>query len=134
MSDIKDQIDSKLANWGVSFSASLVGATKRDGWECDEWRVKFGRYETHYFTGIGHRNEKTRRPVAPRASDVLFALISDAEAADMSFSEWCDNYGYDNDSISAFNTYRECEETGRELRKVFNGSQRAELRELLQDY
>lgn len=57
---------------GVTFTAALVGATERDGWECDEWRVKLvkraesggktAELATTYYTGTGHRASKTPMP------------------------------------------------------------------------
>jgi hypothetical protein len=144
-----------LETWGMSFSARLIGETKRDDWVCDEWRVSIGSFETKYFTGTGLRKMKkgatptTARKgcvayaewekrnivaVAPCAADVIYSFLSDAEACDKSFSDWCETFGYSNDSIKALNTYRACEEIGRSLRKVFSTKQVAELREVLSDY
>lgn len=153
--EAQQNVATLLETWGVSFSARLIGETKRDDWVCDEWRVTIGSFETEYFTGTGLRKMKkgaiptTARKgcvayaewekhnlvaVAPCAADVLYALLSDAEACETSFSDWCENFGYSNDSIKALNTYRACEETGRILRKVFSTKQVAELREALTDY
>lgn len=144
-----------LETWGVPFSARLIGETRRDDWVCDEWRVTIGSFETEYFTGTGLRKRKkgsiptTARKgciayakwekqnliaVAPCAADVIYSLLSDAEACDTSFSDWCENFGYSNESIKALNTYLSCEKTGRSLRKVFSTKQVAELREALTDY
>lgn len=153
--EAQQNVATLLETWGVSFSARLIGETKRDDWVCDEWRVTIGSFETEYFTGTGLRKMKkgaittTARKgcvayakwekrnivaVAPCAADVIYSLLSDAEACDTSFSDWCENFGYSNDSIKAFNTYRACEETGHSLRKVFSTKQVAELREALTDY
>lgn len=61
-----------LATIGVTFTAALVGATERDGWECDEWRVKLvkraqsggkmAELATAYYTGTGHRASKAPMP------------------------------------------------------------------------
>ena len=128
----------------IKFSAVLVGATKRDNWECDAWRVTFGKFTTDYFTGTRHRVRKdTKKPVSswnpetpkkPCAADVLYSLILDAEACEQSYQDWCDNYGYESDSIKALNMYRACEAIGQELRKVFNHQTREAFRNVLQDY
>lgn len=47
--------------------------------------------------------------VQPSLDNVLYSLYMDAQAGAMSFSEFCSDFGYDNDSISALNTYRACE-------------------------
>lgn len=133
-----NQIDAMLLDREIEYRAVLVGATKRDDWECDAWRVSFGKFTTDYFTGIGHRKQKNKymppKPVTPTAASVLYCLFSDAEACEMSYQDWCDNFGYDSDSIKALNTYRACEATGHELRKLFDFNTRAKMREILQDY
>jgi len=54
----------------------------------------------------------------PKLDDVLYCLVSDAEAENMGFADWCDNFGYDTDSRSALATYLECQETASKLRKA----------------
>lgn len=68
----------------ISFTATLVGETKRDSWTCDEWRVTIARHdappafapnatgkktaelETRYYTGTGHRKAiKGRKSADP---------------------------------------------------------------------
>lgn len=78
--------------------------------------------------------EKLNKPVNPSAADVLYCLLSDAEAADCSFSDWCDSFGADSDSIKAFRTYQACELTGQEMRRIFTRDQMAELRAILQNF
>lgn len=156
MNDTQVKINSLLSVWNIQFSASLIGETIKDNnWTCDEWRLKIGALKTSYFNGIGHRRPRkgARKPTfrkgtigyaawerrnlipsAPCAADVIYSLIRDAEAADMSFDDWCDNCGYSSDSISAFDTYQQCCAIGQDLRKVFTAEQRAVLSELLQDY
>jgi hypothetical protein len=91
----------------------------------DQWLVTFrhknGFFSIDYFTGSGHR-KKLRygdsRPVTPKIEDVLFSMCLDATAGDMNFHEWCMDYGYSEDSISALNTYQACLETAVNLRKL----------------
>jgi len=98
----------------------FVRATQRDEWKCDQWEITFtsksGRWVTDYFTGVGHRN-KWGKPVKPSVADVLQALILEAYAADQSFSDWCAEYGYSDDSLKALNTYKQCCEIATMLRK-----------------
>ncbi|MFM2287516.1 MAG: hypothetical protein RL684_659 [Pseudomonadota bacterium] len=120
-----------LARCNVSFSVALVDATKRDDWECDEWRVtlKSARadYTSQYFTGTGHREDtamtrmaranlkgvsrnsiawhdmlKGMKPKAPSAASVLHSLVLDGSAIDQSFIDWCDEFDSDPDSRKAF--------------------------------
>ena len=129
-------------------------------WQCDQWAVSIGKgqreawgfrpiYTTSYYTGLGLRksllksmrnpspwqsNAFPAKPQKPTATAVLSSLLLDAEAIDESFADWCSNYGYDDDSISALETYRACCATGEALRRVFSRQDVAEFRELLQDY
>lgn len=114
--------------------------------------------ETDYFTGLGNRNpvkgaermegskynknsigykqwaNRYVRPVQPCAADVLYSLICDSSALDISFDCWCDDYGYDSDSISAFNTYQACCNNAKDMRRMFSHGQLEKLKELLEDY
>lgn len=156
MTDTQKQIDSLLSAWNIAFSTTLVGATTRDDkWECDEWRVKLGSMETRYYTGTGWRKPKpgafrttarkgtvayanwereNLQPVAPYAADVLYSLLSDGEAGNMSFDDWCSEFDYSTDSFKAFNTYQQCCAVGKDLQKVFSAEQRNKLADILQDY
>lgn len=113
-----------------------VAETSRDNWECDQWRVtissRAGFNYLDYFTGLGHRSKN--RPKRPRIAEVLHSLVLDASAADYNFSDWCDNYGYSNDSIKAMNIYKECLEIAQILRKHFSFDTLRQINELLQDY
>lgn len=121
-------------------------------------------FNTLYYTGIGHRvlspmgetykrrikqdyknsvnlrhmlaqNEKEyAKPQTPHIAGILSSLTLDASANDYSFNDWCDNFGYESDSIKALNTYQECCNTAKELYKLFNRSELSALSELLQDY
>lgn len=137
--EIENTVDTLLQSYGVPFSAQYSGEVTKSDWgidgkgqRVDAWRVNVGGFESDYFSGLGLR--KDGAPVTPSAAGVLYALLLDAEAGDISFSEWCGGVGYDNDSIKALNIYKQCEETARALKKVFTHDQMAELREALQDY
>ena len=139
-----------------------AGQTEHEGnWKCDEWRVRITNpsqsrdWTTRYYTGLGLRSpipalalafnpprkgtlaygalEKLRKPQLPKIADVLHALFIDADAADYNFNEWCDNYGYSNDSIKAMNTYKECLDTAANLRSFFTKEQRDAIYMAVQD-
>lgn len=169
--DTENKVDAVLSNLGVTYSVFPAGTgLKRDGWECDGWRVVLGKADTSesfdYYTGTGHRvifkpeqyeierkalascvnkrsimAENIRanmadcvKPFAPFAAGVLHSLINDRQAICLSFNQWCSEYGYDNDSLSAFRTYQACCETGEKLLRIFSRKQIRELAELLADY
>lgn len=111
----------------------------------------YARMTQDYYTGLGHRKSKTPmpddiaclrpgilrrvewekqnvKPVAPQVAGVIHSLILDGEADDMSFSNWCDNFGYDTDSIRAFNIYQECCACARQAREFFGRDLLAQLK------
>jgi hypothetical protein len=100
----------------------------------DAWRVTIGKqWVTTYYTGKGLRNKKTGRPTRPTVADVLHSLFSDASAADENFSDWCDNYGYSDDSIKALNMYKACTEVAKNLRQQFDPETRAKIQSVIQE-
>lgn len=54
----------------------------------------------------------------PKANDVLDCLFSDTDCGLMSFNEFCENFGYSNDSIKSLDIYRECMSTAEKIRKL----------------
>lgn len=70
----------------------------------------------------------------PDIRDVLHCVLLDAEAADYSFDEWADDYGYEKDSRKAESIYQECQKTGYALLRMFSAAELESLREAFQDY
>lgn len=161
MNEQQKAVDAFLQENNIACAAHYVGETMRENTQsCDAWRVSFAagksRFETDYYTGLGHRKpvkgaenrieskypkssigyaawqKAYVKPIAPYAADVLHSLILDSSAIDTSFDYWCSNYGYDADSISAFNAYQACCKTAKELRRVFTRAQLETLHELLE--
>ncbi|MNR67782.1 hypothetical protein D3C85_1919640 [compost metagenome] len=58
----------------------------------------------------------------------------DSSGAEQNFHDWCSDFGYDNDSLKAQQTYNACCETLTKMRAFFTGTERTALNELLQDY
>lgn len=55
-----------------------------------------------------HKYRKSKK-IEPDARDVINSLLLDASALDCaSFADWCSDYGYDADSLSARKIYDEC--------------------------
>lgn len=160
MNEIDIAVAEYLASIGVPYKAVYIGEEMRD-WggdklqQVDAYRVSFGTFATDYFMGLGNRKpvknapkNKARhntidyesyarryiKPIAPTSASVLYSLLSDAQARDMSFNDWCADFGYDVDSIKALNTYRACCLIGESIRMVFTSAQRAHLATLLEDY
>lgn len=155
------QVDAWLAKAGVTYKVVARGQTRREDWDCDEWAVFLTRpgkrLDLPFFTGLGHRelsktdaarlkqnyggsrnyqHEKAKlaKPVAPPAAGPLYAYTLDASMGDMSFFDWCDDFGYSRDSIKAMNTYHECCAIKEKLVAFFTRSEIEELRTLLENY
>jgi hypothetical protein len=111
----------------ITCSSLLDGAEPTTEWQKDSfsWRVVLqyqGRkLATDYFTGkaLVH-SYGFRLPKTPKPWDVLFSLCSDAIMGNMSFKEFCNEFGYDEDSRKAEATYKQCVQMSAKL-KVFLG-------------
>lgn len=162
--EIEDAVSAILEKSGVTVAVSFVGATTRDKWECDEWRVTLTRagresVRFEYFTGTGHRKcppkmvqemkralanrhyrdhpavkAQYQKAVPPHVAGVLHSIIMDSSASQQSFAEWCSDFGYETDSRKALSTYEACQINGDKLAKIFNHAERQTLADALQDY
>lgn len=70
----------------------------------------------------------------PSVSDVMYSILSDSQAENQSFNDWCSEYDYDNDSMKAFKTYQTCCECAVFVRKAFTREQITAMRAALEDY
>lgn len=137
--EIENAVDAYLREIGVTYAATLSEkGHDKGGWECDAWRATFSRggsaFSCPYYTGIGLRARAASKPVPPQAASVLYVLLRDVEAADMSFPNWCGELGHDEYSRKAFDTYMQCCDTARELRAVFTRGELARLDNMVQEY
>ena len=118
---------------------NYAGYTNRDGWECDRWNVTINKeWRTEYFTGLGLRTKPKQswaepRPVKPKIADVMYSLFIDAEAGEYNFSDWCDMFGYSDDSLKALDIYRACTVTAQNIRKNFTQAEREAIQTIIQD-
>jgi hypothetical protein len=100
------------------------------------WLVYINGFEFDYYTGKGW--VKTPKhgqasPIKPSLLDVMSSLISDYTLSTETFEEFCDNLGYDNDSIKVLKIYASCQENSMKLSKAIGGITQ-ELIEFFQDY
>lgn len=150
-SDIDRSVIDYLNAQNIGFDTSYMGQTKRDNWNCDSWSFTLYKLDQYnfkrniqqfsYFTGLGHRQIKNKGQWneqitinKPTITGLLSCLILDSTACNMSFCEWSDELGYDNDSIKAREIYDECQKQSDKLRKVFSNQQIQKIQELTQDY
>jgi hypothetical protein len=107
-------------------------------WTCELITSK-GSIRLVFKTGLAHVIKAKSsffndKPKPPTLEDVLYSLIADSRAAELSFGDWCDEYGYEEDSISAFYIYRECCETAKKLKTIYSRNEIEEIKEFLKDY
>lgn len=57
--------------------------------------------------------------------DILASMVSDATAADHSFAEFCNEYGYDESTADARRIYRACDAQFQRIRRIFKNDARA---------
>lgn len=72
--------------------------------------------------------------VAPTAASVLYCLLLDASASEENFKSWCDNFGYDSDSLKALSIYNACIENAEKINKIFKPATIEQLNTLLEEY
>lgn len=103
----------------------------------DDWRRTATKYNCKlsfknksivldYYMGAAHTK-------APTKKDILYSLVMD-DVSDMDFEEFCFNFGYDTDSITALKTFEACQKQTKELYNTFSIEEIGILRELLEDY
>lgn len=64
--------------------------------------------------------------------NILYSLVMDAYAGTLSHTDFCDNFGYDPDSIKGLSTYMECQKTLTKLRTFLPNIKEAQ--ELFSEY
>lgn len=70
----------------------------------------------------------------PTSAEVLYCLLLDAESGRYTFPEFCQNYGLDEDSRKALDTYLVCQNTSKKLNTIFKHNEITHLQTLLEDY
>lgn len=117
-------------------------------WSCGEGIVEhWARKKWPYKEGLNYYGTVARKEALdaagkqyrPSAMDVLESLVLDAVAEEVSsFEEWCDNFGYGNDSREAERTYNACLDEARKLRELFTNKHFeeaiSEIRDICDEY
>lgn len=84
-----------------------------NGWTCT-LRYQGRRYTFDYWQGSAISHD-------PDAEGCLECLLSDAQAGEQDFHNFCSDMGYDEDSRKAEATWRACQRTAREMRRLLGG-------------
>lgn len=109
-----------------------------DEWKkkANKWQVKLVYFDKEYVTdfymgsGLVNRKGKLQKPTK---KDVLHSIMMD-DVSNMNFNNFCDEFGYDNDSIKALKIYKECLKETEAYYNMFDSEEREVLRELLEEY
>lgn len=122
----RKQLVDVVSALGVEITTEYRGKTKRDKWDCYAWdvtlRMRGRTLSTPFYCGLGHVTKpkcywQSPKPIPPSAADVIYSLAMDAAAASETFSEFCSNVGYDEDSRKALEAYLACQKSGAEFRE-----------------
>lgn len=70
----------------------------------------------------------------PTSASVLYCLLLDSESGQCTFHEFCEDFGYNEDSRKALDTYLACQNTGKHLNTIFDCNEISRLQTLLEDY
>lgn len=107
-------LDHTFDSYGVIYKGT--GCT--EDWEHDYFSVLINSVRFAFKTGLGHRTQQSYKRLllpplvnAPTIDDVLYALTIDAQLGVNTFSDFCDDLGYDEGSRKALKMYLECQET-----------------------
>ena len=109
-----------------------------DNWKktANKWQVKLvyfdKEYVTDFYMGSG-LVDKMNRPKKPTKKDLLYSMIMD-DVSGMNFNDFCNEFGYDNDSIKALKVYEACKRETKAYYNMFDSEEREVLRELLEVY
>lgn len=138
---MKNRITKENILLNITLEAQEVFKTNEDledDWKrtANKWQVKLSYFDkefvTDFYMGSGLVN-RNGRPKQPTVKDVLYSMIAD-DVSNINFDDFCNDFGYDNDSIKALEIYRACEKQTKKYYNMFDAEERGFLQELLQDY
>ena len=72
------------------------------------------------------------KPKKLNIDDVLYSLILDAQSGTESFEDFCDNFGYNEDSVKHNEIYKSCQKNGKKVKTFIKDLEKAS--KLFQDY
>lgn len=110
----------------------------KDKWKkkSNKWEIKLVYFDkkiiTNFYMGPGCVNEYGK-PEKPTKKDILYSLIM-SDVSGLNFDDFCNEFGYDNDSIKALKIYEACQKETKAYYNMFDSEEREVLRELLEDY
>lgn len=146
LNDIEIEIKKILSENNITMESHYIGECKMrtdDKYPMDKFLVTFKDSDTNkiesfdFYLGIGQR--KTPKNgwgkivvFKPTEACVLSCLLMDAQFGEMSFMDFCNEFGYNYDSIKDMNMHRQLEQDSKRIYSMFKCHKR--LSEALQDY
>lgn len=138
LNEIEVQVKELFAKHSIVLGSSYKGTGKMNetcSIESDKFRISLSNSDTgesysfDFYQGVGHRVKK--RSISGRMEDdyvihpceasVMYCLLLDMQCGEMSFYDFCDEFGYNHDSRSHLALYDKVEKQNRELKRVFKG-------------
>ena len=55
----------------------------------------------------------------PEIKDVLYCLVMEYTSGSETFQDFCDEFGYDNDSIKSLNIFKACQKNSEKMKRIF---------------
>ncbi|UYL86196.1 hypothetical protein [Acinetobacter phage vB_AbaM_CP14] len=94
-----------------------------------------------FYQGIGHRNLNAKGLIgkpyktifAPSEADVLYCLVLDASLANLSYEDYCNEFGCDSDNLKHKKLHMLMKENTKKLEKIFKINL-VKIEQILQDY
>jgi hypothetical protein len=131
----RKEIESVCASIGLKFTIVKACGEQRSAtnWEQPHYlyRVKLARgrksYTCDFRTGMGWTTE-------PTIADLVSSLMLDASCGEISFEDFCSDFGYDSDSRSAERTHRACKRTHEALSRLMSDAERTDLNDACSDF
>jgi hypothetical protein len=102
---------SKAAQWGngrENWNHHKVTVTNKD----NGLKTSFD-----FWASIANPNLETEYDIL----NAFYCFIGDAISGDMTFSEFCGEFGYDEDSRSAERTWKACKRAADKLKRIYDG-------------
>jgi hypothetical protein len=127
---IEDFIKENNISIVSEYSDSNPSMTDRESWKMNHYKVtlkrKYKLQGNHLDSRYGYKrisiffSQGSYFTDKPKVEDVLDALKTDYLASLNSFNDFCDEFGYSNDSIRSKKTYDSCVKNGKKLQKFLN--------------
>ena len=114
-----------------SMEITLIGKDINENWYDSVYRNKYmftittkiGKYSNYFWDS----EYNTKNKIKPTRYDILACLIKYNPGT---FNEFCDEFGYNNNSMRDFKTYQDVCEEWEGISKIFTEEQLEELREI----